>query len=117
MFLLNYFQASQASLAVINESDSRVANRFECYYQGIELANGFEELTNNEEQIKRFEQDNQLRALNGLKQRTIDSAFISALKSGLPHCSGVALGLDRLLMLATDSSHIDDVISFPVYKA
>jgi len=111
------FPASQASLAVINESDSRVANRFECYYQGIELANGFEELTNSEEQIKRFEQDNQFRALNGLRQQIIDSAFISALKSGLPHCSGVALGLDRLLMLATGSSHIDDVISFPVYKA
>lgn len=111
------FPRSQASLAKISPDDERVAQRFECYYQGIELANGFNELTDSKEQLDRFEQDNKKRVQLGLPQIKIDDNFISALTFGLPECSGVALGLDRLIMLAEKLSSITQVISFPVERA
>ncbi|CAM4077424.1 elongation factor P--(R)-beta-lysine ligase [Pseudoalteromonas byunsanensis] len=112
-----HFPASQAALAKLNEQDARVAGRFELYYQGMELANGFNELTDAAEQAQRFEQDNQLRAQMGLPQVAIDQHFIEALQQGLPACSGVALGVDRLIMLALGKSRIDEVISFAVGRA
>ncbi|MCF6435614.1 elongation factor P--(R)-beta-lysine ligase [Pseudoalteromonas sp. MMG022] len=112
-----HFPASQAALAKLNEQDPRVAGRFELYYRGMELANGFNELTDANEQTHRFEQDNQLRAQMGLPQVAIDQHFIEALKQGLPACSGVALGVDRLIMLALDKNRIDEVISFAVGRA
>ena len=108
------FPASQASLAKISFKDPRVAERFECYYKGIELANGFHELTDVEQQKLRFINDNELRQQLGMDTRTIDDNFISALAYGLPECSGVALGIDRLIMLALSANKIDDVITFPV---
>lgn len=110
------FPASQAALARIDERDSRIASRFEFYYQGVELANGFHELSDAKEQLARFENDNRLRSLTGLAQQPIDHNLISALESGLPNCAGVALGIDRLLMLACGSSHISDVLSFDVTR-
>ncbi len=95
-----HFPASQASLAQISTEDHRVAERFEVYYKGIELANGFHELTDAREQQQRFEQDNRKRAARGLPQHPIDQNLIEALKVGMPDCSGVALGVDRLVMLA-----------------
>jgi len=115
-FIYN-FPKSQASLAKICSNDNRVAQRFECYYKGIELVNGFNELTNHKEQLARFQQDNVCRSEFGLKENTIDENFISALSFGLPQCSGVALGIDRLIMLALKAEHIDQVISFPVERA
>jgi len=109
-----HFPRSQASLAKICPEDDRVAQRFECYYQGIELANGFNELTNSESQLQRFQKDNTKRAKLGLSKKPIDKNFISALSHGLPQCSGVALGIDRLIMLALKAKHIDEVISFPI---
>lgn len=108
------FPASQASLAKISLEDPRVAERFECYYKGIELANGFHELTDVEQQKLRFVKDNELRQQLGMDKRAIDDNFISALAYGLPECSGVALGVDRLIMLALSANKIDDVITFPV---
>lgn len=109
-----HFPATQAALARINTEDCRVANRFEVYYQGIELANGFHELSDAAEQKQRFEQDNKRRKNAGLRCPDIDPRFIDALNHGLPDCAGVALGIDRLIMLALQQPHIDQVISFPV---
>ncbi|MEZ8102474.1 elongation factor P--(R)-beta-lysine ligase [Vibrio bivalvicida] len=107
------FPASQAALAKINQQDSRVADRFEVYFKGIELANGFHELDDPQEQLKRFEQDNAKRIEMSLSAQPIDHHLIAALKSGLPECAGVALGVDRLIMLAIGCDHIDQVTAFP----
>ncbi|MGB1263818.1 MAG: elongation factor P--(R)-beta-lysine ligase [Cognaticolwellia sp.] len=115
-FIFN-FPASQASLAKISHTDPRVAERFECYFKGVELANGFNELTDANTQLERFQQDNCLRIKQGKEARTIDNNFIAALAHGLPDCAGVALGVDRLIMLALEASHIDQVLSFPIENA
>ncbi|MGY5736628.1 elongation factor P--(R)-beta-lysine ligase [Vibrio chemaguriensis] len=107
------FPASQAALAKINPQDHRVADRFEVYFKGIELANGFHELDNPKEQLARFEQDNAKRLDMGLKPQPIDYHLISALEAGLPDCAGVALGIDRLIVLALGCDHIDQVTAFP----
>ncbi|KJY82628.1 poxB regulator PoxA [Vibrio galatheae] len=107
------FPASQAALAKINEQDQRVADRFEVYFKGIELANGFHELDNPQEQLNRFEQDNSKRVTMGLSAQPIDHHLIAALEAGLPECAGVALGVDRLIMLAIGCDHIDQVTAFP----
>ncbi|BBN82946.1 elongation factor P--(R)-beta-lysine ligase [Pseudoalteromonas sp. A25] len=112
-----HFPASQAALAKLDDIDSRVAGRFELYYQGMELANGFNELTDAQEQATRFAQDNQLRVQMGLSEVAIDQRFIEALQHGLPQCSGVALGVDRLIMLALNKSRISDVLTFGVERA
>ncbi len=111
------FPASQASLAKLNTADSRVADRFEVYYQGCELANGFNELQNAKEQAARFVSDNQQRQSLGLPTKPVDSHLLEALNHGLPQCAGVALGIDRLLMLKLGASHIDQVLAFPEPRA
>ncbi|MGL6315283.1 elongation factor P--(R)-beta-lysine ligase [Vibrio sp. WXL103] len=111
------FPASQAALAKINPADPRVADRFEVYFKGIELANGFHELDNPQEQLARFEQDNQKRLEMGLKPQPIDHHLIAALEAGLPNCAGVALGIDRLIMLALGCDHIDEVTAFAFPRA
>jgi elongation factor P--(R)-beta-lysine ligase len=111
------FPASQAALARISPADSRVAERFELYFKGIELANGFHELDNPKEQMIRFEQDNLKRVAMGLSAQPIDFNLIAALESGLPSCAGVAMGIDRLIMLALGLSHIEQVIAFPFSRA
>ena len=111
------FPASQAALAKINQADLRVADRFEVYFKGIELANGFHELDNPQEQLNRFESDNAKRIEMGLSPQPIDHHLIAALESGLPECAGVALGIDRLIMLAIGCDHIDQVTAFPFPRA
>ncbi|OOE82698.1 elongation factor P lysine(34) lysyltransferase [Salinivibrio sp. PR6] len=111
------FPASQAALAKISEADTRVAHRFEVYYRGVELANGFYELQDANEQRQRFEADNAARVARGLPPQPIDEHLLSALESGLPDCAGVALGIDRLVMLALGCDHIDAVTAFPVSRA
>lgn len=111
------FPKSQAALAKVCSGDSRVAQRFECYYQGIELVNGFNELTNADDQLQRFQKDNVQRRDLGLKEAKIDENFIAALAHGLPQCAGVALGVDRLIMLAIQADHIEHVISFQIERA
>ncbi|WP_158162178.1 elongation factor P--(R)-beta-lysine ligase [Grimontia hollisae] len=115
-FIYN-FPASQAALARVCENDNRVAARFEVYFKGIELANGFYELDDANEQLARFEEDNRKRGKMGLQPQPIDHHLLDALRHGLPECAGVALGVDRLIMLALDKAHIDDVIAFPVGRA
>lgn len=111
------FPIAQASLATRSTDDPRVAQRFECYYSGIELVNGFNELTDATEQVSRFEQDNAKRRAQGLAVKPIDENFIAALIYGLPQCSGVALGVDRLVMLALGVQDISEVQSFLIERA
>jgi lysyl-tRNA synthetase class 2 len=106
------YPASQAALARLDPDDHRVALRFELYRNGIELANGFEELTDAAEQAARFGADQQARAARGMVETPIDEYLLSALRAGLPACAGVALGVDRLLMLSCGAQRIDEVIAF-----
>lgn len=106
------YPASQAALAKISSDNPDVAERFEVYFGELELANGFHELQNAEEQRARFENDNGARAAQSLEQIPLDHNLIDALTSGLPTCAGVALGIDRLLMAFYKKSHIKEVISF-----
>jgi lysyl-tRNA synthetase class 2 len=108
------YPASQAALAQIR---GKVASRFEAYLDGIELANGFHELANGAEQRRRFEQDLEQRRQHGLAAMPMDERFLAALDYGLPECSGVALGFDRLVMCAVGAKHIDEVIAFPFDRA
>lgn len=111
------FPASQAALAKLNPVDLRVAERFEVYFKGIELANGFHELDDSKEQLARFEVDNKTRMAMGLEAQPIDHNLLEALEVGLPSCSGVALGIDRLIMLALNCDHIDQVTAFSFPRA
>ncbi len=111
------YPASQASLARIRPGDPPLAERFELYMEGIELANGFRELTVAEEQRRRFGSDLERRRAMGLKQVPMDARFLAALENGMPDCSGVALGIDRLLMRLTGAGHIHDVLAFPLDRA
>ncbi|HEU4603210.1 MAG TPA: EF-P lysine aminoacylase EpmA [Steroidobacteraceae bacterium] len=112
-FIYDY-PASQAALARIR---GPVASRFEAYLDGVELANGFHELANASEQRARFEADLEQRRKCSLPQMPVDERFLSALEHGLPECSGVALGFDRLVMCAVDAKHIHDVLTFPFERA
>ena len=106
------YPVSQAALARVSASDPSVAERFELFYDGIELANGFSELTDAAEQRRRFEYDNEARAARGRAKYPLDERLLAALESGMPECAGVALGLDRLLMVMLDIDDIDDVLTF-----
>ncbi|WP_342805282.1 elongation factor P--(R)-beta-lysine ligase [Alteromonas sp. M12] len=114
---LTQFPASQAALARLNKDDPRVAERFEIYFKGLELANGYHELADVKEQQTRFERDNQARIQNGLGKISLDPHFMAAMESGLPDCSGVALGVDRLIMLACELNNIEQVMSFSINNA
>ncbi|MBM4240030.1 MAG: EF-P lysine aminoacylase GenX [Gammaproteobacteria bacterium] len=108
------YPASQAALARLDPVDSRVALRFEIYADGIELANGFEELADAAEQRARFNRDNLERAARGLPEIAIDERLLAALEAGLPHCSGVAVGFDRAVMVASGADRIDEIMAFPI---
>ena len=111
------FPVSQAALAKIRLEDPPVASRFEVYFKGVELANGFHELQDAKEQRKRFENDLAYRAKNNISAAPIDEFFLSALEHGLPDCAGVALGIDRLMMLALGQDNIKDILSFEFGRA
>lgn len=111
-FIYN-FPGSQAALAKIrNEDGHPVGERFEVYIQGIEMANGYHELTDDKEQRHRINADNSQRKKMHLPELPIDENLLAALAHGMPECAGVALGVDRLIMLATNANHINEVISF-----
>lgn len=111
VFVYDY-PASQAALARVKTSDSTVAERFELFYDGLELANGFSELCDSSQQRERFEADNSRRLAASLELYPIDELLISALNSGLPECAGVAIGLDRLLMVLLGEGSIERVLCF-----
>jgi elongation factor P--(R)-beta-lysine ligase len=111
------YPASQAALARLDVRDPRTALRFELYGEGIELANGFHELAASSEQRTRFESDNAQRKQRSLPTYAIDEHLLAALAHGLPDCTGVALGFDRVVMLATGAQGIDEVLPFPIERA
>jgi len=111
------YPASQAALARLDTADPRVALRFELYLHGLELANGFEELADADEQRARFGADQAARAARGLTVPAIDEFLLEALRAGLPPCSGVALGFDRVLMIACGARHISEVLPFSSERA
>ena len=113
------FPASQAQLAkvITNYDGYQVADRFELYIDGVELANGYNELLDATELRQRFESDQQKRQRDNKPQIPMDKNLLSAMESGMPACSGVALGIDRLLMLAMNKKEISTVYSFCFDKA
>ncbi len=111
------YPASLPSLARLKPDDARVVERVELFIQGIEIGNGFFELTDVEEQIRRFDQDIMDRKNNGAAKIDKDERFLAALHSGLPDCSGIAIGIDRLLMIISQKSAIDEVLAFPIENA
>jgi elongation factor P--(R)-beta-lysine ligase len=113
--IVYHYPASQASLANIVASDGGydVAERFELYFRGIELANGFHELADAAEQLRRFESVNSARLAHGRHALPIPHSLLAALEHGLPDCTGVALGFDRLVMLATGAKSLSSVLAFP----
>jgi lysyl-tRNA synthetase class 2 len=114
LFALENYPASQAALAKTKIlKDEKIAERFEIYYRGIELANGFHELTDPKEQRERFNKINKQREKKKKEKFSIDENFIKSLKN-LKDCFGVAVGFDRLMMLRHKKNHIKDIIPFSI---
>jgi lysyl-tRNA synthetase class 2 len=111
------YPASQAALARLLPGQPPVAARFEAYVEGVELCNGFHELADAGEQRRRFEADRAARAARGRPLPPVDERLLAALAAGLPDCAGVAVGLDRVLMLATGCSALCEVLTFTVDEA
>ena len=116
VFVYDY-PATQAALARLRQAgEQRVAERFEVYVDGLELANGYAELTDPREQTARLEREQEQLYGQG-EQRDIDHRLLQALEFGLPDCAGVALGLDRLLMVISGAKHIREVLAFDWERA
>jgi lysyl-tRNA synthetase class 2 len=116
LFVFDY-PASQAMLARVRQGTPPVAERFEVYVNGIELANGFQELTDSDEQRRRFEENARQRRKLGRMAMEPDERLLAALTEGLPYCSGVAMGVDRLLLLKIRSLDIAGLLAFPLERA
>jgi lysyl-tRNA synthetase class 2 len=114
LVVIERYPAAQAALARLDPDDLRVAERFEVFLDGFELANGYRELSDAAEQRRRFANDRTLRRQRHLPDRAPDAAFLAALDAGLPDCAGVALGVDRLLMACLGLTRITDAMSFAV---
>jgi lysyl-tRNA synthetase class 2 len=111
------FPSSQAGLARLLGGDPPVAARFEAWLDGVEIANGYHELADADEQRQRFMDDNTRRRDSGLASLPVDERLLAGLRAGLPDCAGVALGIDRLLMVAAGANCLDEVMAFPVERA
>lgn len=111
--IVQHYPPDQCALAVVAEVDGvRVARRFELYLDGIEVGNAYEELLDARVQRERFEADNERRRAAGQSPLEPDPRLLAALKAGLPRCSGMAIGVDRLLMHRTGASSLDEVMAF-----
>ncbi len=115
--IVHSYPAIQSSLARINAENPAIADRFEVFIKGIEIGNGFQELTDRQEQELRFDQENKTRTQKGLVAVDKDNFFLDALGAGLPDCSGIALGLDRLLMIMANAQSLEEVMAFPFDRA
>jgi len=116
VFIFDY-PASQAHLSRLNPVNTTLSERFELFFKGMELGNGFHELTDAKEQKDRFKEENRLREEADKLPLPLDEAFINGLTSGLPACAGVAMGFDRIVMLALGRSAISEVLTFPWDRA
>lgn len=112
--ILTRYPVTQAALARPCEDDSRFAHRFELFYRGVELANGYDELLDADELVRRYEVNNEIRRKTGREPLCVDTTLVAAMRRGLPKCSGVAVGVDRLQMLLSGAISIDEVISLPI---
>jgi lysyl-tRNA synthetase class 2 len=115
-FIYDY-PASQAALARVRAGEPPVAERFEAFLHGVELANGFHELADAAEQRRRFEADQAYRRDHGLMDVPMDEHLLTGLAQGLPDCSGVALGFDRLVMIAAGAGSLAEILAFPADRA
>ena len=115
--ILYNYPASQSALARVSGDDNRVAERFELYVGGIELANGYHELLDAEELMRRNREINKRRVTAGKPPLQEDSRMLSAMRNGLPACAGVALGFDRLMMIISGAKSIRSVMSFTIDRA
>ena len=112
VFIVDFLEQQAALSRIIERGGHSVAARFEAYVHGIELANGYWEESDPDVLVGRFEADNGLRASRGQPVREIDQRLISASRAGVPNCAGVAVGFDRLLMLAQGHSELSQVMPF-----
>ncbi len=112
VFITDY-PADQAALARLREKHAGVAARFELVVDGVEVANGYFELTDPDELEDRFNRDNAIRDSLGVQPIASDERLLAAMRHGLPDCAGVALGVDRLVMLALGATHLSEVMPFP----
>ncbi|MDB6082870.1 MAG: tRNA synthetase class, partial [Gammaproteobacteria bacterium] len=115
-FICDY-PASQAALARVKPGLPAVAARFEFYLDGIELANGFHELADADEQRGRFTRDLALRGARGQPEPPLDERLLAALQAGMPDCAGVALGFDRLVAVALGKAGLSEAMAFPMERA
>ncbi len=111
------FPASQAALAQLKVGQPALAERFEVFVEGVELANGYHELCDPVELRRRANKDNSKRAAKGLTEINVDEQLLLAMQQGLPACAGVALGIERLLMRVCNARHIDEVMTFTAARA
>jgi lysyl-tRNA synthetase class 2 len=112
LVVIRDYPAEQAALARLKPDDERFAERFEIFFAGLELANGYHELREPDEQRRRFEKDRRQRSRAGKQDMPIDAALLAALEAGLPDCCGVAVGFDRLMMSLYGLTDITESISF-----
>ncbi len=115
--VLRDYPATQAALARTLPHDPRFAARFELYYRGVELANGYEELLDAEELVRRGRANNERRVQSGLRPMEVETQLVRAMRRGMPACAGVALGVDRLLMLRMEVSSLEQVVPLPIDRA
>jgi lysyl-tRNA synthetase class 2 len=111
------YPASQCALARVRADAVPVAERFELYLGPLELANGYHELADGNEQRQRFVRDGQVRHARGEPTPALDEHLLAALEAGFPHCAGVAMGVDRLLMAMLGTPRIADVLAFDFARA
>jgi lysyl-tRNA synthetase class 2 len=116
VFIVDY-PADQAALARVRHDNPALAARFEVCVDGVELANGYWELGDRRELELRFTADLAKRRRNGQSQPGLDHSFLAAMEAGLPPCAGVAVGVDRLLMLLLRANSLADVMPFPADRA
>jgi lysyl-tRNA synthetase class 2 len=115
--ILYDYPASQSALARVRDGNPPVAERFELYVRGIELANGYHELLDPEVLRRRNQDNNELRRADGKPPLPEESGLLAAMEHGLPACSGCALGFDRLVMVATGAKTLQEVMAFPIERA
>jgi elongation factor P--(R)-beta-lysine ligase len=115
--LVTHFPASQAALAKLDPQDPRVAERYELFYQGVELANGYHELVLGEQLEERAEKANCQRIQDGKFPLPLDNPLLDAMRYGMPASCGCALGFDRLVMLACGATHLEEVVPFTAARA
>jgi len=115
--VIHDFPAEQAALARLRSDNLKVAERFEIVVRGLELANGYHELTDPAEQAKRFQDERSMRRRLGRPDIEPDARYLAALEAGLPDCSGVAIGFDRIVLLASGVKSLAQVVAFPFARA